>query len=144
MFSIILTSVAVLLSLALHASAHTMPLPGLGITGFPVCNNTQCLSITKPCGNIIASNLNKAAAIPVEVDGRTVMLNVTNFNPGADGSRSVSILVDPTSTGKNFIAAKVTKNGDPTSKTNGSDKVKLLLPAGFIFQQVLTQAACCL
>jgi hypothetical protein len=49
---------------------------------------------------------------------------------GADGSRSVSVLVDPTGTGKNFVAAKVTKNGDPAPKTNGSDKVTLSLPAG--------------
>jgi hypothetical protein len=49
---------------------------------------------------------------------------------GADGSRFVSVLVDPTGTGKNFVAAKVTKNGDPAPKANGSDQVKLKLPAG--------------
>ncbi|KAJ7900571.1 hypothetical protein B0H14DRAFT_2429155 [Mycena olivaceomarginata] len=108
-----------------------MPLPALGVTGSPVRNDAQRLSTTKPCGNTdIASNLDKATAVPVEADGSTVMLNVTNFNPGADGSRSVSVLVDPTGTGKNFVAAKVTKNGDPAPKANGSDQVKLTLPAG--------------
>ncbi|KAJ7832805.1 hypothetical protein B0H14DRAFT_3463248 [Mycena olivaceomarginata] len=108
-----------------------MPLPALGVTGSPVRNDAQRLSTAKPCGSTdIASNLDKATAVPVEADGSTVMLNVTNFNPGADGSRSVSVLVDPTGTGKNFVAAKVTKNGDPAPKTNGSDQVKLTLPAG--------------
>ncbi|KAJ7857084.1 hypothetical protein B0H14DRAFT_2507493 [Mycena olivaceomarginata] len=131
MFSTTLTSAAVLLSLALHVSAHAMPLPALGVTGSPVRNDAQRLSTAKPCGSTdIASNLDKATAVPVEADGSTVMLNVTNFNPGADGSRSVSVLVDPTGTGKNFVAAKVTKNGDPAPKANGSDQVKLTLPAG--------------
>ncbi|KAJ7751336.1 hypothetical protein B0H14DRAFT_3513260 [Mycena olivaceomarginata] len=94
-----------------------MPLPALGVTGSPVRNDAQRLSTAKPCGNTdIASNLDKATAVPVEADGSTVMLNVTNFNPGADGSRSVSVLVDPTGTGKNFVAAKVTKNGDPRTQ----------------------------
>ncbi|KAJ7900595.1 hypothetical protein B0H14DRAFT_2671231 [Mycena olivaceomarginata] len=108
-----------------------MPLPALGVTGSPVRNDVQRLSTAKPCDNTdIASNLDKATAVPVEADGSTVMLNVTNFNPGSDGSRSVSVLVDPTGTGKNFVAAKATKNGDPAPKTNGSGKVALSLPAG--------------
>ncbi|KAJ7788270.1 hypothetical protein B0H14DRAFT_2949488 [Mycena olivaceomarginata] len=102
MFSNTLTSAAVL-SLALHVSAHAMPLPALGVTGSPVRNDAQRLSTAKPCGSTdIASNLDKATAVPVEADGAR----------GADGSRSVSVLVDPTGTGKNFVAAK----------TNGSDK----------------------
>ncbi|KAJ7857079.1 hypothetical protein B0H14DRAFT_3864797 [Mycena olivaceomarginata] len=105
--------------------------PALFLVAHQSPTTLQCLSTAKPCGNTdIASNLDKATAVPVEADGSTVMLNVTNFNAGADGSRYVSVLVDPTGTGKNFVAAKVTKNGDPAPKTNGGDKVTLSLPAG--------------
>jgi hypothetical protein len=63
MFSTTLTSAAVLLSLALHVSAHVMALPALGVTGSPVRNDAQRLSTAKPCGNTdIASNLDKATA----------------------------------------------------------------------------------
>jgi hypothetical protein len=35
-----------------------------------------------------------------------------NFNGGADGSTFFTAKVDTTATGKNFVAAQVTKNGD--------------------------------
>jgi len=130
-FSSVLKSTAIVLALALHASAHAMPSPALGVSGIPVRNDVQRPSNNAPCGNVdIASNLDKSTAVPVESDGTTVMLNVTNYNAGADGSRSVSVLVDPTGTGKKFVAAKVTKNGDPNPKGTGTDKVTLSLPPG--------------
>ncbi|KAJ7648190.1 hypothetical protein DFH06DRAFT_904234, partial [Mycena polygramma] len=131
MFSSILKSAAVVLALVLHANAHAMATPALGVSGAPQRSDTQRPSTKSPCGSVdIASNLDKAAAVPVEDDGTTVNLNVTNFNAGGDGSRSVSVLVDPTGTGKKFVAAKVTKNGDANPKTDGTDVVTLSLPAG--------------
>jgi len=131
MFSSVLTSATLLLALALRASAHAMPSPALGVKGVPVRNDVQRPSNDKPCGNVdIASNIDTSTAVPVESDGTTVMLNVTNYNPGGDGSRSVSVLVDPTGTGKKFVAAKVTKNGNANPKDNGSDLISLSLPAG--------------
>ncbi|KAF7345592.1 hypothetical protein MVEN_01578000 [Mycena venus] len=131
MFSSVLTSATILLALALRASAHAMPSPALGVKGIPVRNDVQRPSNDKPCGNVdIASNIDTSTAVPVESDGTTVMLNVTNYNPGGDGSRSVSVLVDPTGTGKKFVAAKVTKNGNANPKDNGSDLISLSLPAG--------------
>jgi hypothetical protein len=40
------------------------------------------------------------------------------------------VLVDPTGSGKNFVKATVTKNGDANPKGTGTDQVKLSLPAG--------------
>ncbi|KAJ7648266.1 hypothetical protein DFH06DRAFT_1209832, partial [Mycena polygramma] len=129
--SSILKSTAVVLALALHANAHAMATPALGISGTPKRSDTQRPSTKSPCGSVdIASNLDKSAAVPVEDDGTTVNLNVTNFNAGGDGSRSVSVLVDVTGTGKKFVAAKVTKNGDANPKTDGTDVVTISLPAG--------------
>ncbi|KAJ6458403.1 hypothetical protein C8R47DRAFT_951206, partial [Mycena vitilis] len=131
MFSSLLKSTAVVLALALHVNAHAMATPALGISGTPKRSDTQRPSTKSPCGTVdIASNLDKAATVPVEDDGTTVNLNVTNFNAGGDGSRSMSVLVDPTGTGKKFVAATVTKNGDPKPKTDGTDVVTLSLPAG--------------
>ncbi|KAJ7825705.1 hypothetical protein B0H13DRAFT_1506589, partial [Mycena leptocephala] len=131
MFSSVLKSAVIVLALALHASAHAMPSPALGVSGIPVRNDVQRPSTSAPCGKIdIASNLDKSTAVPVESDGTTVMLNVTNYNAGGDGSRSVSVLVDPTGSGKNFVKATVTKNGDANPKGTGTDQVKLSLPAG--------------
>ncbi|KAK6977657.1 hypothetical protein R3P38DRAFT_3122709 [Favolaschia claudopus] len=120
---------------ALHVSAHAMPNPALGITGRALQrNDAQRPSDDKPCGNVdIASNIDKAAAIPVTVgkDGTSVSFNMTNFNGGGDGSRKVSVMIDPTGTGKNLVKANVTKNGDPAPKENtGSDLITVALPDG--------------
>ncbi|KAK7007391.1 hypothetical protein R3P38DRAFT_3598094 [Favolaschia claudopus] len=120
---------------ALHVSAHAMPSPALGITGRALQrNDAQRPSDDKPCGNVdIASNIDKATAIPVTVgkDGTSVSFNMTNFNGGGDGSRKVSVMIDPTGTGKNFVKADVTKNGDPAPKeATGSDLITVALPDG--------------
>ncbi|KAJ7224936.1 hypothetical protein B0H12DRAFT_1193437 [Mycena haematopus] len=125
------SSLLTLLLLVTHASAHAMPSPALGVAGLPVRNDVQRPSTAQPCGSVpIAANLNNSTAVPVEADGMTVMLNVTNFNAGADGSRSVSVLVDSTATGKNFTKATMTKNGNANPTSDGTDQVKLTLPAG--------------
>jgi len=130
MFSNVLKSATLVLALALYANAHAMPSPALGVQGVPTRNDVQRPSTSAPCGNTdIASNIDTSTAVPAAADG-SVVLNITNYNAGADGSRSVSVLVDPTGTGKNFVSAKVTKNGDPAPKTVGSDEVTLQLPAG--------------
>ncbi|KAJ7224939.1 hypothetical protein B0H12DRAFT_1193444 [Mycena haematopus] len=125
------SSLLTLLLLVAHASAHAMPSPALGVAGIPVRNDVQRPSTAQPCGSVpIAANINNSTAVPVEADGMTVMLNATNFNAGADGSRSVSVLVDPTATGKNFTQATVTKNGNANPTSDGTDQIKLTLPAG--------------
>ncbi|KAJ7224928.1 hypothetical protein B0H12DRAFT_1223887 [Mycena haematopus] len=125
------SSLLTLLLLVARASAHAMPSPALGVAGVPTRTDVQRPSAAQPCGSVpIAANINNSTAVPVEADGMTVMLNVTNFNAGADGSRSVSVLVDPTATGKNFTKATVTKNGNANPTSDGTDQIKLTLPAG--------------
>ncbi|KAJ7483521.1 hypothetical protein FB451DRAFT_1338199 [Mycena latifolia] len=130
MFSNVFTSAAIALALALQVHAHAMPSPALGVSGLPARSDVQRPSTNAPCGSVnIASSIDKSTAVPAEADG-SVMLNITNYNAGADGSRSVSVLVDPTGTGKKFVAASVTKNGDAAPKDTGTEQVKLTLPAG--------------
>ncbi|KAJ7708649.1 hypothetical protein B0H17DRAFT_916822 [Mycena rosella] len=130
MFSSVFTSAALVLALVLQAHAHAMPSPALGVSGLPARSDVQRPSTSSPCGSVnIASSLNNSTAVPAAADG-TVMLNITNYNPGADGSRSVSVMVDPTGTGKKFVAATVTKNGDPAPTGTGTEQIKLSLPAG--------------
>ncbi|KAF7371199.1 hypothetical protein MSAN_00755400 [Mycena sanguinolenta] len=124
---------ALFLALAARTIAHAIPSPALGVRGTPTRADVQRPSTSQPCGSVsIAKNIDNSTAVPVEQDGVTVMLNVTNFNAGGDGSRSVSVLVDPTATGnsKNFVKATVTKNGNANPSSDGTDQVKLTLPAG--------------
>ncbi|KAF8210892.1 hypothetical protein K438DRAFT_1569416 [Mycena galopus ATCC 62051] len=126
-------SLLTFLALALHASAHAMPSPALGVTGAPARADVQRPSTSQPCGTIpIAANLDNSTTIATEANGMTIMMNVTNFNSGADGSRSVSVTVDPTGKGKsaNFVKATVSKNGNANPTSDGTDKVTLALPKG--------------
>ncbi|KAF8205265.1 hypothetical protein K438DRAFT_1818858 [Mycena galopus ATCC 62051] len=126
-------SLLAVLALALHASAHAMPSPALGVLGAPTRADVQRPSTSQPCGTVpIASNIDNSTALPTEADGTTVTMNVTNFNSGADGSRSVSVTVDPTGTGKStsFVKATVSKNGNANPTSDGTDKVTLSLPKG--------------
>ncbi|KAF7371209.1 hypothetical protein MSAN_00756500 [Mycena sanguinolenta] len=124
---------AIFLALAARTIAHAIPSPALGVRGTPTRADVQRPSTSQPCGSVsIAKSIDNSTAVPVEQDGVTVMLNVTNFNAGADGSRSVSVLVDPTATGnsKNFVKATVTKNGNANPSSDGTDQIKLTLPTG--------------
>ncbi|KAK7031867.1 hypothetical protein R3P38DRAFT_2425707, partial [Favolaschia claudopus] len=97
-------------------------------------NDAQRPSDDKPCGTVdIASNIDKAVGIPVAVgeDGTSGAFHMTNFNGGADGSRTVFVMIGPTGTGKNFVKADVTTNGDPAPKeATGSNLITIALPAG--------------
>ncbi|KAK7057954.1 hypothetical protein R3P38DRAFT_3547066 [Favolaschia claudopus] len=127
----LLACASVFLALAVQTSAHAIPSPALGIKGDPVRKDTQRPTDAKPCGNVdIASNLDTSTAIPAAADG-SVTMNVQHFNAGKDGSTSVTVKVDQTGTGKNFVDAKVTKNGNTASATKlGTDKIIFSLPAG--------------
>ncbi|KAJ7753126.1 hypothetical protein DFH07DRAFT_941360 [Mycena maculata] len=130
MYSSILTSAAFALALVLQANAHAMPSPALGVSGLSTRSDVQRPSTSAPCGSVnIASTLDTSTAVPADSDG-SVTFNFTNFNSGADGSRSVSVEVDPTGTGKKFVTAEVTTNGDAAPTNVGSQPITLSLPAG--------------
>ncbi|KAJ7629731.1 hypothetical protein DFH06DRAFT_1056911, partial [Mycena polygramma] len=126
----VLACASILLALAAQTSAHAMPSPALGVKGTPARSDVQRPSTAQPCGKIDpATTLDTSTAIPAAADG-TVNLDVVNFNAGADGSTSVAVQIDPTGTGKSFVAGTVTTNGNPAPKAVESDKVVFTLPAG--------------
>ncbi|KAJ7125755.1 hypothetical protein C8R43DRAFT_1240616 [Mycena crocata] len=130
MFSSVFTSAALVLALVIQANAHAMTSPALGISGLPKRSDVQRPSNKSPCGKVdIASTIDKSTAVAAQADG-SVFLNITNFNKGADGSREMTVTVDPSGTGKSFVAAKVTKNGDGAPKELGSEQIELSLPEG--------------
>lgn len=69
-------------------------------------------SAANECGNVnVAQTLAAATPITAAADG-TFSTTITNFNAGQDGSRQVTAQIDPTGTGKSFVAGTVTQNGD--------------------------------
>jgi len=126
----VLACASVLLALAAQTSAHAIPSPALGVTGTPARSDVQRPSTAKPCGSIDpATTIDTSTAIPAAADG-TVTMTVTDFNAGADGSRSVAVQVDASGKGTSFVAGTVSKNGNAAPTTVGSDQVTFTLPAG--------------
>jgi hypothetical protein len=133
MFSKSIASI-LLLSLALHVSGHALIAPMLGVArNPPVRGDVQRTSNEKPCGEIdIARTIDTSNAVELARDG-TFNVTVTSFNAyvlpmtatpihlliadripnrGRDGSRQVTLKIDPTGTGRNFVAGTIRKNGD--------------------------------
>ncbi|KAF7350621.1 hypothetical protein MSAN_01622200 [Mycena sanguinolenta] len=126
----VLSCASILLALAAQTSAHAIPNPALGVKGSPQRSDVRRPTTAKPCGTVnIAANLDTSTAVPAAADG-SVSINVENFNPGTDGSTSVSVAVDQTGTGKKFVPATVTTNGNPNPTKVETDKVVFSLPAG--------------
>lgn len=120
-----------LLALSTHVSAHCAIVPMLGVTGTPARSDVQQPSTAKPCGSVnVASTLDTSTPVQAAADG-TFTVNATDFNAGADGSRSVTAKVDPTAAGKTFsTAVTVSQNGIAAPKTVGTDQITASLPAG--------------
>lgn len=111
--------------------AHALVSPPLGVKGTPQRSDVERPSNSQPCGKgvNIASLLDTSTAVPADAAGN-VKVAAINFNPGADGSRKVTAKVDPSGTGKNFLAMTVSVNGDPAPKNTGSQDVVAQLPTG--------------
>ncbi|KDQ57284.1 hypothetical protein JAAARDRAFT_178938 [Jaapia argillacea MUCL 33604] len=125
----ILAAALMVFCLSLQVSAHAGVSPALGVKGTLQRSDVQRPSKAKPCGNVnIAQTLNNSTAIAMT--GTTFTANVTNFNPGQDGSRKVSAEVDSTAVGKTFVAATVSKNGDPAPTSDGTQQITVELPTG--------------
>ncbi|KAI0049220.1 hypothetical protein FA95DRAFT_1571387 [Auriscalpium vulgare] len=128
--STLFTSVLAL-ALAASVNAHAGFEPFLGVAGTPARSDVQRPSTASPCGTInIANTLDTSTAAAASAAG-AVALTAIDFNAGADGSRSIKTAqVDPTGTGKSFVAATVTTNGNAAPATVGTDAVTVQLPAG--------------
>ncbi|KAI0346415.1 hypothetical protein BDW22DRAFT_1388565 [Trametopsis cervina] len=131
MFSKLFFALSLVLGLTLQVSAHAAITPQLGVNGTPVRNDVQRPSTQSPCGNVnIAQTINTSQAAQLQASGSFVA-TIHNFNAGVDGSREITkALVDPTGTGKNFVAATVTKNGIKAPTDVSSQQLTVQLPAG--------------
>jgi len=133
MLSKYLSSTLLLFALSIHVDAHAAIFPALGVLGTPVRGDVQVPSKPSPCGNInVAANINNSTAVQADPNGQ-FKVNVIDFNPyfrisenllptliiplhsGKDGSRHVSLTVDPTGLGigTSFVNGTVSKNGNP-------------------------------
>jgi len=130
LFSRIPIAIALFFGLALQVQAHAVINPALGVKGQPTRNNVQRPSTAKPCGTVnIQQTLGTTTPVTANAQG-LFSTTITNFNAGVDGSRQVTASVDPTGTGKSFVAATVTKNGVLAPTNVGSDNLSVQLPAG--------------
>lgn len=130
----LLSASTLVFGLVLQTQAHAAISPALGVAGTPTRNDVQRPSTAQPCGNVnIAQTIGSTTPIVANADG-SFTATITNFNAyvygyticlksvklnvtcsGQDGSRQVTAQVDDTATGKSFVAAQVTKNGDLVS-----------------------------
>ncbi|KAI0087398.1 hypothetical protein BDY19DRAFT_250717 [Irpex rosettiformis] len=130
MFSRLFFALTLLLSLSLQVSAHALIAPALGVQGTGARKDVQRPSTAKPCGNAnIAQTIATSQAAQANAQG-VVALTVTNFNSGKDGSRFIkSVKVDPTGTGKSFVAATMVTNGVEAPTDVTSQQLTVQLPA---------------
>ncbi|KAG6839432.1 hypothetical protein C0991_002593 [Blastosporella zonata] len=126
-------ALAIALTFSTQVSAHAAVAPMLGVAGTPARSDVQRPLLLAPCGlkADVAGTIDSSTPIPAAADGSFVA-TVTNFNPGLDGSRQVTMKVDPTGSGKNanFVTGTVTQNGDRAPKDVGSQQLTASLPAG--------------
>ncbi|KIJ57029.1 hypothetical protein M422DRAFT_773739 [Sphaerobolus stellatus SS14] len=128
MFSKVLIISGLVASFAMQGYAHAAIAPELGVAGTPVRGNV--LRANNNCGGADLAAIDTSTALPI-ANGVVSGLTITNFNGGADGSRSIkSASVNTDGTGKTFAAATVTQNGDAAPATVGSEPLSVTLPAG--------------
>jgi hypothetical protein len=137
---------AVLAFSAVDVAAHAAINPALGVKATAVRNDVQRPSNNKPCGNAALTAIDTSTAVTADASG-SFTVDVENFNglvlppwpgiqyanlsfSGKDGSRSVTMQVDPAGTGANFVAGQVTANGEAAPATTGTEKITASLPAG--------------
>jgi len=131
MFSKVFATVSVLLAVSVQINAHAIMTPALGVTGTAVRNDVQRPSTASPCGTVdVASTIDTSTPVVADATG-TFITNATDFNAGADGSRSFTAKVDPTGAGKTFTTdVTISQNGDANPTTVGTDQITSSLPAG--------------
>lgn len=73
-------TVALFMSLALHADAHAAIAPAMGVAGTPVRKDVQRPLTAKPCGRVnIAQTFDSSTAVPADSSG-VFAATITNFN----------------------------------------------------------------
>jgi len=112
-------------------NAHAGVTPALGVKGQMTRNDVQRPSTNSPCGNVnIAQNIDSSTTVQADEKGN-FSPTITDFNGGADGSRSIqTVQVDASGTGKKFVPAKMVANGNPNPATTGTENITAQLPPG--------------
>ncbi|KAF8592127.1 hypothetical protein K439DRAFT_1325093 [Ramaria rubella] len=116
-------------TLVLQGHAHAGVTPALGVSGTFARSDVQRPSTATPCGTTPLTDIDTSTAAPVNPDG-SVDLTATNFNAGADGSRSFTATISADGTTKNMVAAQVTTNGDAAPTNVGSQPLVVQIPPG--------------
>ncbi|KIJ57030.1 hypothetical protein M422DRAFT_773740 [Sphaerobolus stellatus SS14] len=128
MFSKVLVISGLVASFAMQGYAHAAIAPELGVSGNPVRGNV--LRANNNCGGANLAAIDTSTTIPI-TNGVVSGLTITNFNAGADGSRSIKAAsLNSDGTGKAFAAVTVTKNGNANPTNVGSEPLTIKLPAG--------------
>ncbi|KAJ6580051.1 hypothetical protein DFH09DRAFT_806433, partial [Mycena vulgaris] len=112
--------------------------PALGVTGAFVKSDVQRVVAGADCGATdVASTIDSSTAVPADPTTGSFSVVGTSFDPGADGSTSVTAVVDPTGTGKAFPGTvDVTTNGNaiPNNQVQtasaSTQPIVAALPAG--------------
>jgi len=131
MFSKVLIVSGLIASFAMQGYAHAVIVPELGITGTPKSSNV--FHPNNDCGSgADLAAIDTSTALPIS-NGVVSGLTITNFNPGSDGSRSIkSVFINSDGTGKTFVAANVTQNGEAKPTNVGSEPLTVKLPDGTV------------
>ncbi|KAI0754373.1 hypothetical protein C8Q80DRAFT_1266015 [Daedaleopsis nitida] len=127
----VIAAAALLLSVSLQAHAHAAISPMLGVKGTPARSDVQRPTTAKPCGSVnIAKTFDTSSTIALKAND-SFAATIQNFNAGVDGSLQITtVKVDPTGTGKKFVAATMIKNGEKAPTTVKSEQLTVQLPAG--------------
>ena len=135
-----------ILALSTNVWAHAAINQALGVKSTAAQSDVQRPSSNKPCGNAALASIDSSTAVKADNTG-SFTVDVQNFNAqvlfsppdrsmltclfsGKDVSRQVSMQVDAAGTGANFVAGKVTTNGQAAPATTGTEKITAALPAG--------------
>lgn len=139
-------SLVVIAVLAAQVLGHAGVEPFLGVANKAVRNDVSPIlsffcssktllfqvtrpSNTKPCGKEDITKIDSSKFLAMS--GTSFTAQAVNFNPGRDGSMQFTARVDPTGTGKSFVAATITQNGPLAPPKAGSTaQISVSLPDG--------------
>ncbi|KAJ7456065.1 hypothetical protein FB451DRAFT_1048547 [Mycena latifolia] len=127
------TVVLMALSMTARVSAHAGVSPALGVTGTFTKADVQRVVAGSDCGSTnVAATIDSSTAVPADPTTGSFSVTGNSFDPGSDGSTSVTALVDTTGTGKSFTGTvDVTTNGNAVQTASASTQpIVAALPAG--------------
>jgi len=126
-------STVVLMALSARVAAHAGVSPALGVTGTFTKADVQRVVAGSDCGSTnVAATIDSSTAVAADPTTGSFSVTGSSFDPGSDGSTSVTALVDTTGTGKSFTGTvDVTTNGNAVQTASTSTQpIVAALPAG--------------